>query len=525
MLFALCAKAYSRLKRSSEQDLAAEPRQNVPVAWIWRLQEWRLGDGRFPWERLDRILFFTTNIIRRVSTLECADMNQCSYDIHFIGDQIASLTTADLKRRPDALLIMGTSLKVHGIKSLVKSLARSVHELKNGIVVFINNSDVGKEWEGVIDYHCLGNTDEVVTRIKQEWQRLEEIDIVRQRVRALKLEEKKNKEVLKDKGNDPTTTAGKSTKVAGKTGTGKKASTGNRKAQAQAQQRPNATDTILRHMKVSKPAVSSLAVKIRKPRLDPNDNIPIHIQSSKARNTATVERGRSKTASVQVNRDRDCTPMKGINDPQPAPVPAPLSPSKRGMKKDGGSPTKKAKVVVDNQDTETQLGLESAAAMEVDPEGILPQPFLEGDLGPDTHEDIEKRKGQSRKGKTAKRTNAREDGILAAFEAKETELPIPTTPTRKAAPSKIPTPKKPAQTQSLLSSTASKPSKPRTTLNSQCAATSGKLIEEFLSQSPAKTKPIPKNKADLKAKVSRDSVQPERRSARLQGKRVSVIGS
>ncbi|KAJ3010457.1 hypothetical protein HKX48_007392 [Thoreauomyces humboldtii] len=92
---------------------------------------------------------------------------------HSRGDEIAGLTAYDLKRRPDMLIIMGTSLKVVGFKRLVKDLAKSVHELRNGLVVFINNTEVGKEWDDVIDVHIMGRTDNVVARLDEEVRRIQ----------------------------------------------------------------------------------------------------------------------------------------------------------------------------------------------------------------------------------------------------------------------------------------------------------------------------------------------------------------
>ncbi|QRW07263.1 NAD-dependent histone deacetylase SIR2 [Ceratobasidium sp. AG-Ba] len=46
---------------------------------------------------------------------------------HPLGDQIGAVQTSDLGKRPDLLIVMGTSLKVHGLRKLVKSFAKAVH--------------------------------------------------------------------------------------------------------------------------------------------------------------------------------------------------------------------------------------------------------------------------------------------------------------------------------------------------------------------------------------------------------------
>ncbi|OCF74552.1 hypothetical protein I204_04929 [Kwoniella mangroviensis CBS 8886] len=106
---------------------------------------------------------------------------------HPLGDDIGSVTTYDLSRQPDLLLIMGTSLKVHGLKRLVKEFARSVHahnssttdskNKKKGMVVFVNATPpAAKEWEGVIDYHIQGETDKWVERVEEEWKKIKPSD-------------------------------------------------------------------------------------------------------------------------------------------------------------------------------------------------------------------------------------------------------------------------------------------------------------------------------------------------------------
>lgn len=90
---------------------------------------------------------------------------------HPLGDEIGQLQTYDMRRGPDVLLIMGTSLKVHGLKRLVKDFARVVHE-KKGVVVFVNATAPSKEWEGVIDYHIEGQTDAWVERFEEDWRKI-----------------------------------------------------------------------------------------------------------------------------------------------------------------------------------------------------------------------------------------------------------------------------------------------------------------------------------------------------------------
>lgn len=92
---------------------------------------------------------------------------------HPLGDDIGQLTAYDVSRRPDMLLIMGTSLKVHGLKRLVKDFAKAVHGgKKRGLVVFVNATPPSKEWEGIIDVHIEGETDKWVEKVEEEWKRV-----------------------------------------------------------------------------------------------------------------------------------------------------------------------------------------------------------------------------------------------------------------------------------------------------------------------------------------------------------------
>ncbi|KAH7886152.1 DHS-like NAD/FAD-binding domain-containing protein [Phlebopus sp. FC_14] len=111
-------------------------------------------------------------------------------EAHPLGEDIGMIQTADLSRIPDMLIIMGTSLKVHGLKKLVKDFARVVHGSTSsfttnrpktakswqGKVVFINKTPPGSEWSGVIDYHVSGETDQWVEKVIEDWKKMRPSD-------------------------------------------------------------------------------------------------------------------------------------------------------------------------------------------------------------------------------------------------------------------------------------------------------------------------------------------------------------
>lgn len=109
---------------------------------------------------------------------------------HPLGDEIGNMQTSDLARKPDMLIIMGTSLKVHGLKKLIKDFARTVHDSvpSNGIgnssrrrrwagkVLFVNKTPPPAEWSNIIDYHIAGETDEWSAKAISDWKRLRPAD-------------------------------------------------------------------------------------------------------------------------------------------------------------------------------------------------------------------------------------------------------------------------------------------------------------------------------------------------------------
>ena len=73
---------------------------------------------------------------------------------HPSADLLGSIATSDLKIFPDLLLILGTSLNVHGLKTLVREFAKSVHARSGnkGKVIFVNFSRPAESvWRSVID--------------------------------------------------------------------------------------------------------------------------------------------------------------------------------------------------------------------------------------------------------------------------------------------------------------------------------------------------------------------------------------
>lgn len=69
-------------------------------------------------------------------------------EFHPDGEVIGSITERDLKSKPDCLIVTGTTLKIPGVRRLVKEMAKVVHA-NNGYVIWIN---IDEPPQSVIDY-------------------------------------------------------------------------------------------------------------------------------------------------------------------------------------------------------------------------------------------------------------------------------------------------------------------------------------------------------------------------------------
>lgn len=88
---------------------------------------------------------------------------------HPEGEAIGKLISRDSRTRPEVLLIIGTSLKVVGLRKLVKDISQTIqkNKKKNSVVVLITQSDLGlSSWDDLIDYHIKCDCDEWVRDLK-----------------------------------------------------------------------------------------------------------------------------------------------------------------------------------------------------------------------------------------------------------------------------------------------------------------------------------------------------------------------
>ena len=89
------------------------------------------------------------------------------YNEHNPDDEaIGAVTRDDLRKRPDAVIVVGTSLKVPGVRRIVREMCGVVRDRRGGVTVWINNDSppVAKDLEDCWDIVVQGTSDEVANR-------------------------------------------------------------------------------------------------------------------------------------------------------------------------------------------------------------------------------------------------------------------------------------------------------------------------------------------------------------------------
>lgn len=88
---------------------------------------------------------------------------------HPESQRISDIIQHDLSLAPDLLIIMGTSLKVHGLKTVVKEFAKAIHNKKDGKVIFVNyTKPADSVWADTIDFWVEMDCDAWVHDLKEK---------------------------------------------------------------------------------------------------------------------------------------------------------------------------------------------------------------------------------------------------------------------------------------------------------------------------------------------------------------------
>ncbi|KAI8100184.1 DHS-like NAD/FAD-binding domain-containing protein [Halteromyces radiatus] len=120
---------------------------------------------------------------------------------HPNGEAIGLAQATDIKKRPDLLIVMGTSLKIVALKKFIKQMAKSIHinHPRTGRVIFINKTKPTKEWDAVFDYEVIGDADTWVNLTEEKLLDTKALAAAKVRLReAIKREED---ELAEDKEN------------------------------------------------------------------------------------------------------------------------------------------------------------------------------------------------------------------------------------------------------------------------------------------------------------------------------------
>lgn len=83
--------------------------------------------------------------------------NEDPYD----GEAVGSIFGADLKAKPDAFIVVGTTVKVHGTKKIVKEMCKNVQSRKTAMTIWINLEDPPTELMGLFDIIVKGDCEKI----------------------------------------------------------------------------------------------------------------------------------------------------------------------------------------------------------------------------------------------------------------------------------------------------------------------------------------------------------------------------
>lgn len=81
-------------------------------------------------------------------------------------EAIGAVVKADLLKRPDAVIVVGTSMEIPGVKRMVREMCGTVRDRRDGVAIWINRSPppIGKGFEDCWDLVVAGDCDKVAQR-------------------------------------------------------------------------------------------------------------------------------------------------------------------------------------------------------------------------------------------------------------------------------------------------------------------------------------------------------------------------
>ena len=104
-------------------------------------------------------------------------------------DAIGAVMSSDLRARPDAVIVVGTSMKIPGVRRIVKEMCSVVRARKDGLTMWINNEPPppGKDFDNCWDLVVRGPCDKVAkywNDAKHEYTECTESEVERSKQRT-----------------------------------------------------------------------------------------------------------------------------------------------------------------------------------------------------------------------------------------------------------------------------------------------------------------------------------------------------
>lgn len=80
-------------------------------------------------------------------------------------EAIGTVVSADLRTRPDAVIVVGTSMKIPGVRRIVREMCGVVRSRRDGLAIWVNHEPppLGKEFEDCFDLIVKGACDDVAS--------------------------------------------------------------------------------------------------------------------------------------------------------------------------------------------------------------------------------------------------------------------------------------------------------------------------------------------------------------------------
>lgn len=95
------------------------------------------------------------------------------------GVAIGSVANKDMRQRPDAIIVVGTTLKVPGVRRIVQEMCEIVRDHRDGVAIWLNKDPppTGQQLKDKWDIVVAGEADEIARRAAlPRWDELSELD-------------------------------------------------------------------------------------------------------------------------------------------------------------------------------------------------------------------------------------------------------------------------------------------------------------------------------------------------------------